>query len=101
MSAQNNTAGNLIGRAVATPVHSDALDALREVIGSKALFSISETSEICDRLKPWLYRQMASGRIRYIWLGPRRAITRSEILRIASEGVSSDFPSSKSEETAA
>jgi hypothetical protein len=73
--------------SIVPPVPGDALDALREIIGAKALFSVGETSAICGRSKAWLYRRMASGRIRFVRLGPRRAITRGEVMRIATEGV--------------
>jgi hypothetical protein len=69
------------------PTHGYALDALRELIGTKALFSVAETSGICGRSKAWTYRQMARGRIGFVLLGERRAITRGEVIRIATEGV--------------
>jgi hypothetical protein len=64
------------------------------LLPNKLLFGIGETGELLGKSRFWVNLQMKAGRIRYVPLGPRRnAITRGEILRIASEGVGSGLPS--------
>jgi excisionase family DNA binding protein len=72
---------------VVAPPASGTLDTPAAILGSKLLFSVEEAAAFCGRSKPWLYRLMGSGRIRFVRLGPRRAITRREVLRITTEGV--------------
>jgi hypothetical protein len=66
--------------------HSDALSAMLGPLGPKLVFSVSESGRFLGRSRKWLYDQMAVGHIRFVMLGPRRAIPRAELLRLASEG---------------
>jgi hypothetical protein len=61
--------------------------ALRNTLGDKPLFDVGETARILGRSPAWLYRMMGDGRLKYIRMGSRRAITRAVIVRALTEGV--------------
>jgi hypothetical protein len=61
--------------------------ALRNTLGDKPLFDVAETARILCRSPAWLYRMMGDGRLKYVQMGSRRAITRAVIVRALTEGV--------------
>jgi hypothetical protein len=72
-------------------------DGLDGILGDEALFKINEA---CPKLKisrPSMYRGMANGSIPFVWIGTRRALTRSVMRRLMRNGVG---PFSRSKKTA-
>ena len=59
--------------------------AIRNILGDNPLFELAETARILIA-PPSIYRRMGEGRIPYIRVGSRRAITRAVIV-LAKEGV--------------
>jgi hypothetical protein len=60
---------------------------LDRILGDHALFMLNEA---CRKLRismPSIYRGMRAGRIPYVWVGSRRAITRPVMKRLLREGL--------------
>jgi excisionase family DNA binding protein len=79
-----------IKRALPTwgvPAQDEAAADLDRILGEDALFRLDEA---CKRLRismPSIYRGMRAGRIPYVWIGSRRAITRPVMKRLMRNGV--------------
>ena len=72
----------------APPPAEEAAD-LDRILGDHALFMLNEA---CRKLRismPSIYRGMRAGRIPYVWVGSRRAITRPVMKRLMRNGVGS------------
>ena len=69
------------------PAQDEAAADLDRILGDDALFRLNEA---CKRLRismPSIYRGMRAGRIPYVWVGSRRAITRPVLKRLLREGI--------------
>jgi hypothetical protein len=60
---------------------------LDRILGDTALFMLSEARPKLRVSMPTLYRAMRAGRIPYVWVGSRRAITRPVMKRLLREGI--------------
>jgi hypothetical protein len=72
---------------IEAPVRGAEDDGLDRILGDGALFMINEA---CPKLKisrPSMYRGMANGSIPFVWIGTRRALTRSVMKRLMRNGV--------------
>jgi hypothetical protein len=60
---------------------------LDRILGDTALFMLNEARPKLRVSMPTLYRAMRAGRIPYVWVGSRRAITRPVMKRLLREGI--------------
>jgi hypothetical protein len=60
---------------------------LDRILGDKALFMLNEAHPKLRISMPTLYRAMRAGRVPYVWVGSRRAITRPVMKRLLREGI--------------
>jgi hypothetical protein len=60
---------------------------LDRILGDNALFMLNEARPKLRISMPTLYRAMRAGRIPYVWVGSRRAITRPVMKRLLREGI--------------
>jgi hypothetical protein len=57
------------------------------ILGDTALFMLNEAHPKLRVSMPTLYRAMRAGRVPYVWVGSRRAITRPVMKRLLREGI--------------
>ena len=57
--------------------------------GRKPLLTLAELQALTRKSRPWVYKAMAAGLIRYIWIGDTRYIPSEEADRIEREGIPS------------
>jgi hypothetical protein len=69
------------------PLVAEVDDDLDRILGDTALFKVRDSARILRMSEPTLYRAMRLGRIEYVWLGGRRAITRKTMRRLLQNGV--------------
>jgi hypothetical protein len=60
---------------------------LDRILDDNALFMLNEARPKLRISMPTLYRAMRAGRIPYVWIGSRRAITRPVMKRLLREGI--------------
>jgi hypothetical protein len=60
---------------------------LDRILGDNALFMLNEARPKLRISMPTLYRAMRAGRVPYVWVGSRRAITRLVMKRLLREGI--------------
>jgi hypothetical protein len=77
----------LAGASMLDDIPDEATADLDRILGDHALFMLNEA---CRKLRisiPSVYRGMRAGRIPYVWVGSRRAITRPVMKRLMRNGV--------------
>jgi hypothetical protein len=62
-------------------------EALRRRLGDGLNFDVAATSKALNRSPAFVYRTMADGRLEYIFMGDRRAVTREILTRALTEGI--------------
>jgi hypothetical protein len=60
---------------------------LDRILGDTALFMLNEARPKLRVSMPTLYRAMRAERVPYVWVGSRRAITRTVMKRLLREGI--------------
>jgi hypothetical protein len=68
-------------------VEDEAAADLDRILGDTALFMLNEARPKLRISMPTLYRAMRAGRVPYVWVGSRRAITRPVMKRLLREGI--------------
>ena len=68
-------------------VEDEAAADLDRILGDTALFMLNEARPMLRVSMPTLYRAMRAGRVPYVWVGSRRAITRPVMKRLLREGI--------------
>ena len=56
--------------------------------GVRRPLTVKELQSLTGKSRPWVYKAMQRGLIRYIWIGDSRRIPAEEADRISREGVS-------------
>jgi hypothetical protein len=74
-------------RAYTSMPDEEAEEDLNRILGDKALFKLNEVSRTLRVSMPTLYRGMRTGRIPFVWVGSRRALTRPVLKRLLREGI--------------
>ena len=69
------------------PAQDEAAADLDRILGDRALFMLNEACRNLRISMPSIYRGMRAGRIPYVWVGSRRAITRPVLKRLLGEGI--------------
>ena len=69
------------------PAQDEAAADLDRILGDRALFMLNEACRNLRISMPSIYRGMRAGRIPYVWIGSRRAITRPVMKRLMRNGV--------------
>jgi hypothetical protein len=85
----------LAGSSTLDDIPDEAAADLDRILGDEALFMLNEA---CRKLRismPSIYRGMRAGRIPYVWIGSRRAITRPVMKRLMRNGVGPFWRSKK------
>ena len=81
----------LAGSSTQAPMLDSAEDEvaadLDRILGDTALFMLNEARPMLRVSMPTLYRAMRAGRVPYVWVGSRRAITRPVMKRLLREGI--------------
>jgi hypothetical protein len=81
----------LAGTSTQVPILDGAEDEsvadLDRILGDTALFMLNEAQPKLRISMPTLYRAMRAGRVPYVWVGSRRAITRPVMKRLLREGI--------------
>ena len=90
----------LTGASTLDDVPDEAAADLDRILGDRALFMLNEACRNLRISMPSIYRGMRAGRIPYVWVGSRRAITRPVMKRLMRNGVG-PFSRSKKPTTAA
>jgi hypothetical protein len=62
------------------------------LVGRRLPLTMAELQTLTRRSKPWIYRAMAAGLIKYIMIGDTRLIPPEEVDRIEREGIPSLRP---------
>jgi hypothetical protein len=81
---KNDPKANPLANASA---EDEAAADLDRILGDNALFMLNEARPKLRVSMPTLYRAMRVGRIPYVWVGCRRAITRPVMKRLLREGI--------------
>jgi excisionase family DNA binding protein len=68
------------------PAPDEETSDLDRVLGSNGLFRLTEAAQTLRISMPTLYRAMRSGRVPYVRVGSRRAVTRPVLKRLLREG---------------
>jgi hypothetical protein len=63
--------------------------------GRRAPLTVTELQALVRKSRPWVYKAMKAGLIRYVMIGDTRAIPPEEADRIAREGVGSLRPADR------
>jgi hypothetical protein len=63
------------------------LKALEACLGDRVAFSLPETAKILGRSVRWARQKAADGKLRSVWVGGQRRVTRPAILKALTEGV--------------
>jgi hypothetical protein len=63
------------------------LKALESYLGDKVAFSLPETAKILGRSVRWAREKTADGKLRSVWVGGQRRVTRPAIIKALTEGV--------------
>jgi hypothetical protein len=63
------------------------LKAIEAYLGDKVAFSLPETAKILGRSVRWAREKTAAGKLRSVWVGGQRRVTRPAILKALTEGV--------------
>jgi hypothetical protein len=63
-----------------------------DAVGRRQPLSVPELQALCRKSRPWVYRAMRLGLIRYVMVGDSRRIPADEADRIEREGVGSLRP---------
>jgi hypothetical protein len=68
---------------------SDAVEqkAVEACLGDKVAFSLPETAKILGRSVRWARQKTADGKLRSVWVGGQRRVTRPTIVKALTEGV--------------
>jgi hypothetical protein len=62
-------------------------DAMWLPLRNKLLFDFGQTGKLLNKSRNWVSSKVRTGEIKSVKLGPREAISRREVLRIATEGL--------------
>jgi hypothetical protein len=63
------------------------LKAVEACLGDKVAFSLPETAKILGRSVRWARQKTADGKLRSVWVGGQRRVTRPTIVKALMEGV--------------
>jgi hypothetical protein len=63
------------------------LKAIETCLGDKVAFSLPETAKILGRSVRWARQKTADGKLRSVWVGGQRRVTRPTIVKALTEGV--------------
>ena len=61
--------------------------AVEACLGDKVAFSLPETAKILGRSVRWARQKTADGKLRSVWVGGQRRVTRPTIVKALTEGV--------------
>ena len=75
------------GASMLDGISDEAAADLDRILGDRALFMLNEACRNLRISMPSIYRGMRAGRIPYVWVGSRRAITRPVLKRLLREGI--------------
>jgi hypothetical protein len=63
------------------------LRAIEACLGDKVAFSLPETAKILGRSVRWARQKTADGKLRSVWVGGQRRVTRPTIVKALTQGV--------------
>jgi hypothetical protein len=63
------------------------LRAIEACLGDKVAFSLPETAKILGRSVRWARQKTADGKLRSVWVGEQRRVTRPTLVKALTEGL--------------